>query len=84
MIDIGKRESHDEKTPEQTIAHIIREWEDDWQPGMPMRPLSEMIIEALVYKAYFEQAEGALRWLDSSDTDPQILERIGVVIRDAR
>lgn len=79
MIDISKREPHDEKTVEETIAHVIREWEDDRQSGMPIRPLSELILETLVYKAYFEEAEGALRWLDSVDTGTTILERIGVM-----
>ena len=79
MIDTGKREPHDDKTPEEVIAHVIREWEDDWQPGMKMRPLAACIVEALVYKAYFEEAEGALRWLDPVPTEgDDILTRIGI------
>jgi hypothetical protein len=70
MSDITDREPHDEKTPEEVIAQIVGSW------GMSpdRRPLPELIIEALVYKAYFEQAEGALRWLDQTD----VLKRIGI------
>lgn len=78
MIDIADREPHDEKTPEQTIAHVIQEWEDEWQPNARMRPLAELIIEALTYKAYFEGAEGALQWLDPATESPTVMERIGL------
>ena len=43
-----------------------------------MRPLAELIIEALTYKAYFEGAEGALRWLDPATEYPTVMERIGL------
>ncbi|MDR7189803.1 hypothetical protein J2Y46_002629 [Microbacterium sp. BE35] len=62
--EIGRREPHDEKTPEQTIDWVVQDWDQNALRGIPQPPLASAIIDALVYKAYFEEAESALRWLD--------------------
>lgn len=66
----------DDLTPQQVIAAVIDEWQNDWQPNARMRPLSEVIIEDLVRRAYEEGNEGALRWLDPGTDEPYILDRI--------
>ena len=63
-IDVGKREPHDEKTPEHAADWVVQNWDQNALRGIPQPPLSSAILDALVYKAYFEEAEGALRWLD--------------------
>ncbi|MCK2034457.1 hypothetical protein [Microbacterium sp. KSW4-4] len=74
MIDIAYREPLDQYTAEQAIERIIRDWNGPLDP----HGLAAEIIEGLVYKAYFEQAEGALRWLNSNDEEKTVLERIGI------
>ena len=78
MIKLGKRQPHDEKTPEQTIDWVIQDWDQRSLRGIPQPPLASVIADALVYKAYFEEAEGALRWLDPGDDGPYITQRIGL------
>ena len=81
-VDIARREPHDEKTPEEVIDWVIQDWDQRELQGLPRPPLAEAIIDALVYKAYFEEAEGALRWLDPvPDTGHDIMTRIGITPR---
>lgn len=74
MIGVEHREPHDEKTPEEVIALITSQLNGVISP----RAVAARIIEALVYKAHFEQAEGALRWLSSNNEEQTVLERIGL------
>lgn len=58
-MDVSRREPHDEKTPAQVIELVLRNAGID-NPAA----LTDDLMDALVYKAYFEGAESSLRWLD--------------------
>jgi hypothetical protein len=75
MIDIGRREPHDEKTPEAAADWVVQDWDQNALRGIPQPPLAAAVLDALVYKAFFEEAESALRWLDP---EGDVLARIGI------
>ena len=55
---------YDDDTPEETVRAVIRDWEDDYQPGIKMKPLESLIIATLTYKAYYAGDVSGLRWID--------------------
>ena len=71
-IPIGKREPHDEKTPEEVVGFVFNTVEL-YDGGYADDYLRGDVMDALVYKAYFEEADAALRWLDPTG---EILRRV--------
>jgi hypothetical protein len=58
-MDVSQREPHDEKNPSEVVELVLR------SAGIAdPADVAAQVMDALVYKAYFEGSEGGLRWLD--------------------